>query len=397
MRRERRARRKKSRAPLVFAVLAALLAVIVIISFARGEKSEPDPMPTPSPTAEATPEPTPTPTPKPQTADEFIAQMSLDKKIKQMFIITADSLTGVENSTLVGNTTKKAISQNPVGGLIYGSGNIESKQQLASMLNNIQTVYKDENGFPVLIGIEEEGGTNSPVANAGIGTATVNMSGLGTEEDFDKAYSVGNSIGGYLSKLGFNMTLAPLCDIVENPTERHFGGDAETAGSLAVSVGGGIEANGVVPVYKHFPGTGDSGTTSQGNADLEDDELLPFVLAINEGADIIMVSNMKAPSLTGGNAPCSLSKAVVTDLLRDGMGHNGLVMTDALSGEKLGGYCSSDEACVAAIDAGCDLLLCPDSLDSAVAAVTAAVGSGRLTEERINESVKRILKLKLSL
>ena len=172
MRRELRRKKRRQKRMRILLVIAIIAAVIFGICMAFGGGGE-EPASAPTPTPEATPvvEAEPTPTPKPQTADEFIAAMSLDKKLMQLFVLDIDTLTGVENTTLHGNTSKKVISENPIGGILYDGGNIESKPQFSSMLSNLQAQYKEENGFPVFLGISEEGGELSPGAAGGLGAA----------------------------------------------------------------------------------------------------------------------------------------------------------------------------------------------------------------------------------
>lgn len=406
-------RTKKKHSPLFFAVLIIIfLAAAAILAGKSMHKSEPLPTPEPTPvTSEPTPEPTPTPTPRPTDADGFIAVMPLEEKLMQMFIITPDALTGVKNVTLAGNTTKNALENNPVGGLIYFSNNIESRQQLASMLNTTQSMYNEKNGFPIFLGIDEEGGTVSRIASSGISVKQFeSMAEIGAAEDYDRAEDVGNTIGRYLSELGFNLDFAPVADVLVNADNevigsRSFGSDAEIVSSMALAVADGLKSNGIIPVYKHFPGhgaaTGDTHkgavSTSRTLAQMEDNELFPFKFAISGGADMIMAAHIGAPALTGSNVPCSLSKAVVTELLRTKLEFDGVIVTDALDMDAIKENCSSEDAAVMAVEAGCDMLLMPEDYSAALAGLKSAVESGRISEERINQSVKRILSLKLSM
>lgn len=409
MRRRNRKKRSQRGCMLPIVVLIAAIAVIVLIINIPGCEKEPAATPTPEPTVEPTAVLEPTPTPFPTSADEFIAQMPLEKKLMQMFMITPEALTGVENVTLAGNTTKRALSDNPVGGLIYFSRNIESRQQLASMLSTTQKLYREENGLPIFLGVDEEGGEVARVANSSISvTKLPPMSEIGSAEDYDKAYEVGNTIGGYLSVLGFNINFAPVADIYSEGSAigvRAFSSNAETVSTMAVSVADGLEDNGVTPVYKHFPGMGSAtadthdgmATISCSLSNMKSNELLPFTCAISDGAEIIMVSHVSAPNITGSNTPCSLSKAVVTDLLRTQLGFGGIVITDALDMKAITNSYTPAEAAVNAVAAGCDILLMPEDYYAALEALIAAVESGKISEERINESVKRILDLKLSM
>lgn len=404
--------RKKHTALFFAAVIIILIAAAAVFAGKSMHKSEPEPTPTPTPAAvEPTPEPTPSPTPRPADAEGFIAEMTLEEKLMQMFIITPDALTGVKNVTLAGNTTKNALLSNPVGGLVYFSNNIESKQQLSSMLNTTQNIYKEENGFPIFLGIDEEGGTISRIASSGISVKQFeSMAKIGAAEDYDRADEVGNTIGRYLYELGFNLDFAPVADVLINADNkvigsRSFGSDAEIVSSMALSVADGLKSNGIIPVYKHFPGHGatagdthkGAASTSRTLAQMEDNELFPFKFAISGGAEMIMVAHIGAPALTGSDTPCSLSKAVVTELLRTKLEFDGIIITDALDMDAIKESYSSADAAVMAVEAGCDMLLMPEDYSAALSGLKSAVESGRISEERINESVKRILSLKLSM
>ena len=381
MRRELRRKKRRQKRMRILLVIAIIAAVIFGICMAFGGGGE-EPASAPTPTPEATPvvEAEPTPTPKPQTADEFIAAMSLDKKLMQLFVLDIDTLTGVENTTLHGNTSKKVISENPIGGILYDGGNIESKPQFSSMLSNLQAQYKEENGFPVFLGISEEGGELSPGAAGGLGAAQPAFSTFAEGDNYEGAYTAGNAIGRYLASAGININLAPNCTVPE-------GIDAETCSSLVISAGDGMSAGGVKPVYKAFPGRVVSGSTKE---QMEVNEILPFTVAINSGAELLMVSTAPAPVITGDSTPCAFSRIAVTDYIRTNLNFDGVIMTEALLN-------TSDDAAVMAIEAGCDLLLLPKDLGASIASIKGAIESGRLTEERINESVRRILRLKLGM
>ena len=155
-------------------------------------------------------------------------------------------------------------------------------------------------------------------------------------------------------------------------------------------------------MYKHFPGHGNTATDSHVSLPIVDKtkeelyslDLIPFQKAIEENAPVIMVGHLAVPSITGDNTPASISKALITDFLKGEMGYKGLVVTDALNMNALTNYYSQDEIYVKAVEAGVDILLMPSSSRNALNSVKKAVEDGRITEERINESVKKILTLK---
>ncbi len=363
-----RKRRKRRRIAGFLAIAVILLIIVLAAVLSKGNKtSAPE---EPSPTPQVVEQIEPTPAPAPETAEDFVLQMSLDDKIMQMFIITADSLTGVENSTIYGGKTQNAITEKPVGGIVYTSGNIETKTQLASMLSNTAKQYKEENGFSAFIIAEEEGGSVSPVAEK-LGDNVGDMSQFKDGENFDGATSAGAKIGKYMKSLGFNMNLAPNLKVSEDA--RSFGNDAETVSSMAMSFGDGMKNSGIIPVYKTFTGTPLATR----------EELLPFEMAVNNGAKVIMVS---AENYSG--KPYYASGEVVTDTLCTTLDFDGVIITAPLT---------SDNTVVSAVMAGCDMLLMPKDLEAAVSELKGAVERGEIGEERINQSVRKIIDLKLSM
>ncbi len=308
----------------------------------------------------------------------YVDSMALDYKLLQLFVVEADSLTGVEGSTIYGEKTAQAITDTPVGGIIYRERNIETKTQLGALLDNTQKQYKNENGFPVFLIAEEEGGELSPIADR-LGGDVGNMSQFA--DDYNGAFWAGEEMGKYMKALGFNMTLAP--SLAVDDSERSFSNDAEEVGSLAAEFAGGLKKNGIVPVFKSFPG--DSSALSLD--ELKNEDFVPFQVASNNGADVIMVSGDIAPQSVG-QMPCYSSSAIVTDSLRNEIGFDGIIMTEPLQ---------SDEDAVSAILAGCDMLLMPKDLENAVGLLKKAIENGEITEERIDNSIKRIIRVKLGL
>ena len=257
--------------------------------------------------------------------------------------------------------------------------------------------------------VDEEGGSVSRVAGSGRFNVTNagNMSEIGANGTVDDAKQVGVTIGTYLSELGFNIDFAPVADVLTNPENsivkyRSFGSDVDTVSRMSIAVAKGLESKGITATYKHFPGHGaTAGDTHLGAAfttktidELKAEELVPFKNAIDDGAKLIMVSHISAPNITGHDTPASLSKEMVTDLLRDDMGFDGIVVTDAMEMGAISSKYKSDEAAVMAIQAGVDMILMPEDFDLAYKGVLDAAKSGEISEERLNESLVRIIKVK---
>ena len=342
---------------------------------------------------------------------EVLSAMSLEEKIAQLFIIVPESLvSGVDVVTAAGDATKEAINNTPVGGVVYLSSNLKSPYQTKEMLENIQSYSRDRIGLPLFLCADEEGGTVCRIAgNAAFGVTDVgNMSAIGESQDTAKAYEAGSTIGKYMSELGFNVDFAPVADVLSNSENqvigrRSFGTDPELVADMAKSLADGLADQGIISVYKHFPGHGaTAGDTHAGYAytdktyeELEQCELVPFAKGVEEGIPMIMAAHISLPQVTGDDVPASLSKKIITEILREKLGYDGLVVTDALNMAAVVSQYSSAEAAVKALDAGADLLLMPQNFTEAYNGVINAVNDGRITEERIDESLVRIVKVKL--
>lgn len=305
--------------------------------------------------------------------------------------------------------TREAFNAYPVGGIIYFSQNLIGPEQTRTMLMNTQSYARERSGFPVFLSVDEEGGTVTRVgSNPAFGVPVFgNMSDVGSRGDEQEAYEIGSEIGAYLSSLGFNMDAAPDTDVLTNPANevvryRSFGSDPALVSRMAAAELRGLNDQGIIGMYKHFPGHG--GTTADShegyvyveeNLDqLKSQALVPFQNGIDDGVRVIMVSHIACPNVTGDNTPATLSKTLITDLLREEMGFDGMVITDALNMGAITEQYTADQAAVNAVLAGADMLLMPADFQTAYQGILNAVAEGTLTEERINDSVRRILEIK---
>ena len=348
-----------------------------------------------------------------EQAAQLVSQMTLEDKIAQMFVITPNALTGYASGvTAAGDTTKEAYQSRPVGGIVYMADNLTDPEQTTTMLSNMQEIARERTGLPVFLCVDEEGGSVARIAgNDAFGVTDVgNMSDIGASGDVQNAYNAGSTIGSYLAALGFNVDFAPVADVLTNPDnqvigQRSFGSDAPTVAGMVTSELQGLSAAGVYGMVKHFPGHGGTSGDSHDGAvstdktleELMAEELVPFQSAIDGGVNFVMVGHISAPNVTGDNAPATLSKVLITDVLRGQMGYNGIVITDAMNMEAVAGFYNSDKAAVLAVTAGADMILMPADYNTAYTGILNAVNDGTITEERINESVTRIVKAKLAM
>jgi beta-N-acetylhexosaminidase len=336
--------------------------------------------------------------------DTCISEMPIEDKVAGLFMITPEALTGVGTAVQAGEGTQNALNEYAVGGLIYFSQNISDREQITEMLSNTTSMSK----YPIFLAVDEEGGSVSRVANSDVDVIKVDdMATIGATEDTTQAYEAGVTIGAYLSEIGFNVDFAPVADVVSEDgssalQDRSFGSDAQTVSDMVANVVDGIEGTGVSSCLKHFPGIGSaSEDTHEGRVEIDKtlDEMrqtdfLPFQAGIDAGADFVMVSHATAVQVDEDGLPSSLSSAIMTDILRDELNFEGVIITDALNMSAITDYYTSAEAAVKAIKAGADMLLMPEDFVEAYDAVLAAVQDGSISEDRIDESLRRIYRIK---
>lgn len=346
-------------------------------------------------------------------AASLVAKMSLEDKVAQMFMVTPEALSKFNGSVVAsGEQTKQAFAKRPVGGVIYNSANLQSPEQVKTMLSNLQKNSKDRVGIPVFIAVDEEGGTVARVSGSkSMGIKPYpNMSEVGAGKDSNRALQIGTEMGKYLADLGFNIDFAPDADVLTNPQNdllkyRAFGSDPHTVTTMTAAFTKGLQTSGVLATYKHFPGHGSTSadshkgiTVSQQDAiGLEQVDLVPFKDAVAKEVKLIMVSHVCFPKAFGDNTPASLSKKVVTGWAREKLQYQGILITDAMSMGAISDNYQPSEAAVKAIQAGIDIVLDPKDFDAAYQGVLAAVKSGKISQEQVNQAVTRIVATKLEL
>ncbi len=352
---------------------------------------------------------TPPPETKPDNPQALLEQMTLEEKVYQMFMVKPEQITGVYPTTASGETTKNALKNYPVGGIIYFADNLVSVPQTRDMLSNVQQYAKESSGVGLFTAIDEEGGTVARAAQKLGTTSFSNMEYYGESNDAGTAYNIGYTIGSDLRSLGFNLDFAPVADVNINIYNelgsRIFSSDPYVVANMATSVAVGLQDAGVCATLKHFPGLGaEDGNTHNDSFviidrtvdQLRESEFVPFRSGINAGVDFVMVSHQIVTGF-GDNLPADLSHTVVTGYLRNELGFNGIAITDAQQMNTISTVYSSGDAAVMSVKAGIDIILMPDDLQSAVNAVCNAVNSGEISESRIDESVMRILNQKYEL
>jgi beta-N-acetylhexosaminidase len=361
----------------------------------------------PAPTETETASPSPTAAAPTQEelwsarAEELLGDMTLHEKVCQMFVIYPEAITGVSAVISAGSATQKALEQWPVAGFLYDKKNMNDRQQVTEMLTKVQTLTK----IPLILTCDEEGGRVNRLMST-VGTTYIGPMLDYKDDGTDTAFANAQTIAADLLSCGFNTDLAPVADVWSNPEntvigDRAYSDDFAQAAQLVASAVEGFHAGGVACTLKHFPGHGNTSADSHKGAvyvsrtldQLRENELLPFQAGIDAGADMVMIGHLIVSDIDSEPAP--FSYAIVTQLLREEMGFTGVVITDGLQMKAMTDSYTSGEIALKAVQAGVDLLLCPLDLEQAVTALEDAVESGALSEARIDESVQRILTLKL--
>lgn len=336
--------------------------------------------------------------------DTLLSEMTLEEKVCQMFIVTPEMLTGYTGSvTEMGTLSQKSFDQYPVGGLIYFAENLEDPPQTLEMLSAMQSYAQESSGVGVFLSVDEEGGTVARVADQ-LGTTKLHdMAYYGDHSDPDEAYAIGCTIGSDLRQFGFNLDFAPVADVALHADnelgDRIFSSDADIVGDMVAGVVSGLQGTGVSATLKHFPGlgAGDGNThyddfvlIDRSLSELSSEEFVPFQAGIDAGADFVMVGHQVTVA-AGDQLPSDLSYTVVTTWLKEKLEFTGIIITDAQNMESITENYSPASAAVQAVSAGVDMILMPLDLSNAVNGICEAVESGTITEERINESVRKIL------
>ena len=358
---------------------------------------------------------TPTPQQEEDPAAALLAGMTLREKVGQLFLIRPESLCAELTPQQVHSASGWGVTcwtqamggrlaDYPAGGIVLFGKNLEDPDQLAALLEGAQGA----SGIPLLVGIDEEGGEVARLANCpGFDLPQFeDMASIGRPGDPEAARQVGQTIGRYLAQYGFGLDFAPVADLWTNPQNtvigaRSFGSDPALVSRMVAAEIEGLQGQGILCCIKHFPGHGDTaGDSHEGYVvldrsweELEQRELIPFVENLGR-TDLVMVAHILLPQVTDDGLPASLSSELIGGRLRGELGYDGLVVTDSLAMGAITESYTSAQSAVLAFSAGADLLLMPQDYPAAFEAVVEAVESGQISEQRLDESVLRILRAK---
>jgi len=321
----------------------------------------------------------------------------LREKVAQLFVV---GFRGTEPDRAI-----RELVETGVGGVIYFARNVESPDQVAALSRSLQRTAAESDTPPLLIAVDEEGGVVSRLPWDGRPPGQMT---IGAARDPELARRAAAARARELRAVGVNANLAPVLDVNNDPDNpvigvRSFGEDPELVSELGTAVAAGFQREGVLACGKHFPGHGDTAVDSHrdlpvvdhGRERLDRVELPPFRAGIEAGIGAVMTTHIAFPTVTGdAERPATLSERVVTGLLREELGFEGVVVTDCMEMNAIADGVGTPEAAVRAVEAGCDLVTVshtPATQRAAIEAVVEAVASGRISETRIDASVGRIL------
>lgn len=382
--------KRNRRALVCLLVLAVLTAVLVALCVRRGQDAA-QPAPTPRTSAEV----------RRDAAQTLLDGMTTHEKICQLLIVHPEALTGGGTVTDMTDELAAALRAYPVGGVLLSAENMTSGEQLAALTAALADGCKT---VP-LISVDEEGGRVARLMNT-VGTTKLgsmySYRAQGTQGAHDNAQTIARDIAAY----GFNTDFAPVADVWTNKRsnaigDRAYSDDYDEAATLVAAAVKGFHDGGVICCLKHFPGHGSTATDSHNGTatvdktlpQLRQEDLKPFVSGIAAGADMVMVGHLTVPTMD--DMPASLSHKIVTNLLRHDLGFRGVIVTDGLQMQALAQYTDGEKA-VLALAAGNDMLLEISDVPGAVTAIEEALADGTLSRTELDQSVLRILQLKLA-
>lgn len=329
---------------------------------------------------------------------QMINQMSIEEKIGQLVFA------GI-SGTQMSEETKTLIHKYHVGGIILFAPNLENPDQSLELLNQIKD-ENDSNDLPIFLGVDQEGGRVERLPSL---EGLPSYIEIASRDSDQFAFDIGKLLAEQLHAFGFNLNFAPVLDVNSNPNnpvigDRSFGSDPEIVRTLGIQMMHGMQDQNIITAVKHFPGHGDTSVDShfelpevnKSIEELQKLELIPFKNVIEDGADLVMAAHILLPQIDS-EFPVSMSEKVITGILRDRLEFDGVVITDDMTMQAITNHFEIGQAAVNSIKSGADIILMAHDYDGLVSvfdSLKEAVETGEITEERMNESVRRIIQLK---
>lgn len=331
--------------------------------------------------------------------DITIENMTVREKVCQMLMVMPEDLVG-PTVTESSDSLKEALKEYPVSGFLFKAYNMQSQKQIFELIKDMQSYSK----ISLLIACDEEGGRVNRLMKK-VGTTYIGPMFDYKDDGCEKAYENAYTIASDMQGLGFNLNFAPVADVWSNPkntviSDRAYSDNFEQAAELVAAAVKGFHDGGVATTLKHFPGHGDTLEDSHHSSayvkktleEIKNKELLPFVSGIEAGSDLVMLGHLSLLELS--SEPILFSHEIVTGLLRDDLGFEGVIITDSLEMAAVSEHYSLKDILIRSMNAGVDILLCPGEIDECVTIIEEAIKVGTISESRIDESVLRILELK---
>lgn len=343
-------------------------------------------------------------------AAEYYQKMTLEEKVGQLFVVNLEQLDLSKGSyyehTKVTEQMKETLQRYPAGGVILFSRNIAKRKQTIKLNEELQS----SSGTPLFVMVDEEGGSVARIAsNKKMGTTLFpSAEEIGSTQNDTYTYNMGKTIGKEIKELGFNVDLAPVADVKTNDLNleignRSFGDDPQKVSQYVNAFVQGLDQQNISATLKHFPGQGSSGgDTHEESVDIDSTiaslrktDFLPFKNGIAAGADFIMVSHISVSKVTESSIPASMSDLIMQTILRDELSFEKIIITDAFDMASITEYYTAGAAATHAIKAGADIVLMPENYIEAFEEVKAMVEDGTYDEGRLEDTVLRILAVKI--
>lgn len=342
-------------------------------------------------------------------AEQYMEQLSLEEKVGQLFIVDLECLDPSKGSyyehTKITKQMKQNLGRYHPGGVIFYSRNIERRMQTRRLIRRLQR----NSYIPLFTAVDEEGGDVARIAsNPRMKTTRFpSMAAIGESYDVSYAKNMATIIGEEIGNLGFNLDLAPVADVNTSPLNyeigsRSFGSDPKKVSQYVTAYVRGLQSMNVSATLKHFPGQGgQKGDTHRESVDLDQDisilrnnDFKPFEAGIKAGADMVMVSHVSVSKVTETREPASLSELIMQTILREELGFNGVIITDAFNMASITDKYTSGEAAVTAFKNGADIILMPENFQEAYSSVLQYVKKNKQAREDLDEKILRILTVK---
>lgn len=343
----------------------------------------------------------------PEEEKEILARlegMSIEQKIDGLFIVSPEAITGVATATMAGDGTREALNQYAVAGVVYSAKNVVASDQFKELVSTTKSMYREIYNHDMLALVDEEGGfatLGGHIEEVDVQPSARELAETGNRDNVTESYE---AIASYLKEYGIDVNIAPQAAVktVENAflADRVFSDDADIAASMTAAAVEGLDNGGVLSCLASFPGEGGTVNnpdvvainTEKNQEELAECEYKPFVSGIEAGADMIMVSNIVASNAGSGEDSCSMSEEIITNVLRNELGFEGVIVSAPLDQPACTAYVTPGAAALKSFIAGTDLIYVRSALafNEARDALLGAIEDGTISEELVDKALMRV-------